>query len=146
MTFFFKETHSDQFFFYRFAVCIDPLVASANRVLRYAADIVKMVRIIVNIYIPKKQKSLSCLLLSLLLLQRPISEPVFVAQFRLFCCRWRFLMKISDFSSESSWFRNCYSDFALIERFLEIVDSEFFSESEKFRVCSELSLIKYWKP
>ena len=53
--FFLKETHSDQIVC-KFLVCIDPLVASENQVLRHAADVMKMIRIVINLYILKSAK------------------------------------------------------------------------------------------
>ena len=52
-----KETHSGQNLC-RFLVSIESLIASWNQVLRYAADDVKMIRIIVHNYILKNAKKL----------------------------------------------------------------------------------------
>ena len=85
MTILFKATHSDQIFC-RFAVCIDLLVAPANKVLRYAADFVKMMRINVNIYILKSAKKLLDAYFYECYWCKDLFRSRFFAQFCLFCC------------------------------------------------------------
>ena len=94
MTTFSKGTHSGQIFC-RFPVKIDSLVETKKHGLRSVADVVTMIRRIVTFCNLKNAKSASCLFLSLLLLQRPISKPAFEKNL-LFTA-----LKISDFFSDS---------------------------------------------
>ena len=81
-------------FFCRLAVCLDPLVVSVNKVLRYAADFVKMIRIIVILCIRESSKKLKLPIF----ITAIAAEAYFKAGFENFLLFCR--VKISDFFSE----------------------------------------------
>ena len=86
-----KETDSGQNIC-RVLVSTESLIASWNQVLRYAADVVKMIRIIVNIFTLKNAKKLMMPIFITAIVAKTYFVAGFFAQFCLFCCFKKFLI------------------------------------------------------